>query len=232
MQNKIKALKAAFPYTVPVLLGYLFIGIAFGMLLEEKGFGWGWALLMSTLIYAGSMQFVTINLLSGGSLGLISVVLMTLMVNFRHLFYGLTMLERYKDMGKKKPYAIFSLTDETFSLVCSIDAPAGIDQGWFFFFITLLNQLYWISGSLLGSLLGQMLTFNTQGIDFAMTALFIVIFVEQWQSSPNHLPAITGMLLSIVCLVIFGATSFILPAMLLIVTTLTVFKNKMEDRPQ
>lgn len=224
MQEKTKALKAAFPHTIPVLLGYLFIGIAFGILLQEKGYGAGWAVLMSTLIFAGSMQFVALNFFAGGW-SLLSIALMTLMVNLRHLFYGLSMLDLFKPMGSKKPYMIFSLTDETFSLLCSAQAPQGVSRSWFLFFIAFLDHLYWILGSLLGSLIGSVLPFNTAGIDFAMTALFVVIFVEQWQSLRNHIPALTGVGASLACLGLFGPDGFILPTLLLIAGLLSLFRK-------
>lgn len=223
------ALAKAFPYTIPVLIGYLFIGIAFGVLLKEQGFGSLWALLMSFSIYAGAMQFVALGFLSQ-SLDLLSVALMTFMVNIRHLFYGLAMLERYRSTGKLKPYLIFSLTDETFSLNCALETPRDVDGPLFFFFISLLNHLYWIVGSLLGNWLGSLLTFDTRGIDFAMTALFVVLFVEQWKKSPQHTSALLGLAISVLCLMLWGPDSFILPAMLLIIVALSLFKTNLEEK--
>lgn len=224
-----KALAKAFPYTVPVLMGYLFIGIAFGVLLKEQGFGPLWAILMSLSIYAGAMQFVALGFLNQ-PLDLLSVALMTFMVNIRHLFYGLAMLERYKGTGKFKPYLIFSLTDETFSLNCALETPRNVDGPLFFFFISLLNHLYWILGSLLGNLLGSFLTFDTQGIDFAMTALFVVLFVEQWKKNPRHGSALLGLGLSVFSLLIWGPKDFILPAMLLMIVALTLFRKPLEEK--
>ena len=168
------------------MAGYLVLGMGFGILLESKGYGWGWALLMSTAIYAGSMQYVTIDLLAGGA-SLFAAGIMTVLVNLRHIFYGIAMLKEYKDTGKKKPYLIFALTDETFSLVAVPSLPDGIQRKEYYFYVSLFDQCYWIIGSLIGSLLGNLLTFNTTGIDFAMTALFVVIFVEQWESMKQHL---------------------------------------------
>ncbi len=231
MKEKTDALKAAFPNTIPVMMGYLFLGFAFGVLLQTKGYSFIWAILMSLFIYAGSMQFVAINFFAGG-ISMLSMALMTLMVNIRHVFYGLAMLTKFKDTGKKKPYLIFSLTDETFSLLCSAKAPEGVNKNWFLFFISLLDQIYWIAGSALGGLLGSILPFNTKGIDFAMTALFVVIFVEQWKSNKNHVPALTGLVGSAVCLLIFGTSNFILPSMAVIVLVMTVFRKNLEEEKQ
>ncbi|MDD2494393.1 MAG: AzlC family ABC transporter permease [Tissierellia bacterium] len=229
MNEKLKALKAAFPYTIPVFLGYLFIGIAFGVLFENKGYNFLWAILASTLIYAGSMQYVAINLFTG-DIGLINIAFITLMVNIRHVFYGLSMIDKFKNMGKFKPYMIFSLTDETYSLLCLTDSPEGINKNYFLFFIALLNQSYWVLGSFIGSVAGSLITINSKGIDFAMTALFVVIFVEQWLFVTSHIPAITGIIISLLCLVIFGSDNFLLPSMLLILIVLTIIRNKIEER--
>lgn len=227
MKHK-NALHAAFPHTVPVMLGYLFLGAAFGILLNCKGYPWGWAVLMSVFIYAGSMQFVAIAILTGPFLPL-QAALMTLTVNARHLFYGISMLTKFKDMGKKKSYMIFSLTDETFSLLCSAKAPEGVDKNWFLFFISLLDQLYWIVGSAAGGIIGSLISFNTKGIDFVMTALFTVIFINQWEENKNHIPALVGLGISAVCLILFGPVNFILPSMALIVLTLSLLKKPMEQ---
>ena len=231
MKEKSNALRAAFPHTIPVMMGYLFLGFAFGVLLQSKGYHFGWAILMSLFIYAGSMQFVAINFFAGG-ISILSIILMTFMVNIRHFFYGLAMLTKFKDTGRKKPYLIFSLTDETFSLLCSAEAPQGVSKGWFLFFISLLDQIYWVAGSALGGLLGSVLPFSTKGIDFAMTALFVVIFVEQWKSSKNHIPALTGLVGSSLCLLIFGVSNFILPSMIVIVLIMTVFRKNLEEDKQ
>ena len=227
-----KALFAAFPITIPVLLGYLFIGFAFGMLLETSGYNYLWALLMSVGIFAGSMQFVTVSFLSGG-LSLLTVALMTLMINSRHIFYGLSMLGKFKDVGKaKKAYLVFSLTDETFALLCSKEAPIGTDKGWFLFFIALLNHIYWITGSVIGAVASSLLAFDSTGIDFAMTALFIVILIEQLKSARRYAVALVGAACAVLCLFVFGSDAFILPAMILISAMLVVLKNKVEKEPQ
>lgn len=229
MNEKMRALKAAFPYTIPVMLGYLFIGIAFGVLFENKGYNFMWAALTSLLVYAGSMQYVAVNLFTGG-ISLISIAFITLMVNIRHVFYGLSMVDKFKKMGKLKPYMIFALTDETYSLLCLTEAPKDVNQNLFLFFIAILNQSYWVIGSVIGSVAGSLITFNSEGIDFAMTALFVVIFVEQWLSSKTHIPAITGVLVSLLCLIIFGSSNFLFPSMLIIISMLTVIRPKLQPK--
>lgn len=226
---KTKNLRAAFPYTIPVLLGYIFLGIAFGILLSSQGYPFYLATLMSLFIYAGSMQFVAINLLTGGA-GILSAILMTLMVNARHLFYGLSMLEKFRSMGRKKPYMIFSLTDETYSLLCGLEPPSGTDKNSFYFWIALLNQGYWVLGATIGAIAGSLITFDSTGIDFAMTALFVVIFVEQWETTKNHIPALIGLAVTLLCLIIFGATNFIVFSMVGIFILLGAGKPLIEKR--
>lgn len=219
--------KYALKKSLPIMAGYLVLGMGFGVLLETKGYGVGWALLMSCFIYAGSMQYVTIDLLAGGA-SLISAALMTLMVNARHLFYGISMIERYRDTSPYKPYLIFALTDETYSVVCSGTVPEGVDEKKYFFLISLFSHCYWITGSVVGSLLGTVLNFNSTGIDFSMTALFLVVFVEQWRSTKNHTSAIVGVAASLICLLIFGADQFLIPAMVSITVLLTVLRKKLD----
>mgnify|MGYP000969343771 CR=1 FL=1 len=226
---KRKALWAAVPYTVPVMLGYLFLGAAFGVLTAENGFSVLWAFLMSTFIYAGSMQFAAISLMTS-AFSPVSAFLLTLMVNARHLFYGLSMLKPFERMGKRKPYMIFSLTDETYSLFFITKVPEGVDEHKFLFSIALLDQLYWIIGSAIGAIAGTLIPFDTTGIDFAMTALFVVIFVEQWLTSRNHLPALTGIAASLICLLIFGSDNFILPSMICIMIILLSGRKVMEEK--
>ncbi len=227
-----KTLKTAFFKSLPIMAGYIVLGTGFGILLTSKGYARWWALLMSLTIYAGSMQYVAIDLLTAGA-SLISTALMTLMVNARHLFYGVSMLSRYRDTGKAKPYLIFALTDETYSLVCSDELiPSGVDKKRYFLFVSLLNQFYWVLGSVIGGLLGSFLTFNTNGIDFAMTALFVVIFTEQWEKNKNHIPALIGVISSVLCLILFGAQRFLIPAMLLISALLLLLRKPIERRRQ
>ena len=220
-------IKTAFIKSLPVMAGYIVLGIGFGILLKKAGYGLFWAFLMSFAIYAGSMQYVTVSLLTSGA-SLLSAALTTLMVNARHLFYGVSMIDKYKGAGKKKPYLIFSLTDETYSLLCADDYPEGEDRYWYSFFVSLFDQCYWIIGSLIGSILGAVITFNTAGIDFSMTALFVTVFVEQWLTTKNHLPAIAGLFCSIGCLLIFGAGNFLIPTMISITIVLSLCKNAMD----
>lgn len=221
------SMKYALKRSIPVMAGYVVLGMGFGILLETRGYGIGWALGMSIFIYAGSMQYVAIDLLAGGA-SLISAALMTLMVNARHLFYGISMIDRYKETGARKPYLIFALTDETYSLVCSGEVPEGVDREAYFFWVSLFDQCYWVIGSAAGSLIGSLITFNTAGIEFSMTALFIVVFVEQWKSTSNHLSALIGVAISIICLLLFGGDSFLIPAMIMITLVLTLCRKVLD----
>ncbi len=218
-----KTFKYSFLATIPVMAGYVVLGTGFGILLADKGYSYWWALLMSLVIYAGSMQYVGVGLLGSGA-ALISTALMTLMVNARHLFYGISMLEKYKNTGVMKPYLIFALTDETYSLVCDAKLPEGISRKWYYFLVSVMNQSYWVFGSFLGAFLGNTLSFNSKGIDFSMTALFVVIFVEQWESTGNHIPALLGLSISVLCLLLFGADNFLIPAMIGITAGLFLMK--------
>lgn len=210
--------------TIPVLSGYVVLGIGFGVILKSKGYGILWALACSVFVYAGSMQYVLINLITGGA-GLLTTALTTLMVNARHVFYGISMIDRYKKAGKEKPYLIFALTDETYSLVCSEALPedpvARRKQFQFWTLESFMNQCYWITGSLIGSACGALLGSKAEGMDYAMTALFIMVFTEQWIENKDHFPAVTGVVVSLICLIIFGSSSFLIPTMILITLVLT-----------
>lgn len=225
---KIKAFKAAFPNTIPVMMGYVFLGIAFGVLLSEKQFTVIWAFLMSVMIYAGSMQFVAIGMMTA-AFNPVQTLIMTLMVNARHIFYGFSMLKPYSDTGRFKPYLIFSLTDETYSLLCSGTVPEGVDKRWYYFFVSILDQIYWITGSAIGAAAGYFIPFNSTGIDFAMTALFLVIFVEQWETAKSKIPAVSGLIVTIACRLLFGADNFLLFAMLGIVLALIIFRKTIQS---
>ena len=221
---KKKALWTVFKDTLPVLTGYLFLGIGFGILLSEKGYGIGWAFAMALFMYAGSAQYLAVNLLSGGA-SLISAALATLFVNARHIFYGISLVDTYKDMGKKKPYMIFALTDETYSLVTQNQPPKGMTRGQYCFLVSVMDHIYWVAGCTLGGLLGAALPINFAGIEFVLTALFVTLFVEQWLSSPNHRSAIIGVASSALCLLIFGKDLFLIPSMVAIGLLLTVSKK-------
>ena len=221
---KKSAVRAAFLDTVPVLTGYVFLGFGFGILLHQNGYGVLWALAMSLFIYAGSMQYVTVSLLSGGA-GLLTAALTTFVVNARHLFYGISMVDAYKDAGKTKPYLIFALTDETYSLVSRNQVPAGMRRHTYCFLVSLFDQIYWVAGSVLGSLAGSLLPINYDGIDFVLTALFVTIFVEQWLSTKNHIPAVIGVLSTAACLLLFGTEVFLIPSMVVIAVLLTITRK-------
>jgi 4-azaleucine resistance transporter AzlC len=222
-----KTLAAAFHTTIPVLMGYLAIGMAFGLMLQSAGYGMAWALLMSVTIYAGSGQYLGVSLLASGA-SLPQVAFLTLMVNFRHLVYGLSMLEKFRGMGKRKLYMIFSLTDETYALLSSAQAPEGVDERDYYFAIALLDHSYWILGSVLGSGLGAALGFDTTGVDFAMTALFLVIAVGQWKAAGSHLPALLGGAATLLSLLVVGATDMLLPALTVIVLALVWLRPQLE----
>lgn len=220
-----KTMREAFIASIPVMMGYIVLGMAFGMLLESEGYSFLYALAMSVFIYAGSMQFVAIDLLISGAT-VINTMIMTLLINARHLVYGLSMIKKFEDMGKLKPYMIFSLTDETYSLLISAKTPEGCSQKYYLFFISLFDQCYWVIGSLIGSIVGSLLTINTTGLDFAMTALFVVIVVDQYLNSTKHLYTYIGFGISIVCLLIFGSDAFIIPSMIGIILSLIYVYEK------
>jgi 4-azaleucine resistance transporter AzlC len=225
-----RVLKKAFFATIPVMTGYLVLGAGFGIIMKTKGMGLLYTFLMSAFIYAGSMQFVAIDLLTAGA-SLITIGLTTLLVNARHLFYGISMIDKYKDAGRVKPYLIYALTDETYSLVVADHSYMDRSElRSFYFFVTLLDNIYWVTGGVIGSLAGSLITFNTEGLDFALTALFVTIFVEHWKTNRNHLSAVIGVVLSLVCLLIFGADNFLIPSMACITAVLLLVRRKEEPK--
>lgn len=215
-------LKKSFKDTIPIMAGYIVLGIAFGILVYEEGHSNFIAFLMSTFIYAGSMQFVTINLLSSGA-SFISSVLITLMVNARFAFYGISLLKKFKSVGNLKPYLIFGLTDETYALLSTNDEDIP-NKKYYYLFVTLLNHLYWIVGTLIGSLMGASIKFDTKGIDFSMTALFVVIFLDQLLTKKDYISGFIGVLSAALCLIIFGSSNFLIPSMILIISLLLMRK--------
>ncbi len=230
MKNKkITALKCAFPHTIPILAGFLFLGMTYGILMKVSGFPIWLSVLMSTLVFAGSMQFVAVNILLS-AFNPVSAFMMTLMINARHIFYGISMLDKYKDTGAKKPYLIFGMCDESFSINCSAEIPDYVDKHWFMFFVTLLDQIYWVAGTVIGAVFGSFITFDTTGLDFVMTAMFVVIFLEQLLKEKSHILSLAGLVISVVSLVIFGADSFIIPAMLAILAALTLLRKQVESK--
>lgn len=221
-----QVIKPAFLATLPVLTGYLVLGFGFGIVLKANGYGVLLAFVMSLAIYAGSMQYVAIGLLTGGA-SLITAALTTLMVNARHLFYGISMLDNYRDTGMKKPYLIFALTDETYSLVCGDNPNIPKERrADYALAVSILDHLYWIIGSVIGAVVGSLLSFNSEGIDFALTALFLTVFLEQWLSTKKHAPALIGVSVSVICLLIFGSESFLIPTMLVIALLLCLYREE------
>lgn len=223
---KRKAFRAAVPYTLPICVGFLFLGMSYGFLMRSKGFSFTYPMLMSLFIFAGSMEFVTVDLLLSAFNPLHALVL-SLMVNARHLFYGISMLQKYQNTGIKKFYLIYGMCDESFTINCAV-SPEGIDRGWFMFFVTLLNHIYWVTGATLGALLGYIIHFNTNGIEFVMTALFVVMFINQWNENEHHSSALAGLGCSLFCLLTFGSESFIIPAMLMIILYFILADRKKE----
>ena len=227
---KKKAFQAAFPYTLPICVGFLFLGMSYGFMMRSKGFSFLYPLFMSMFIFAGSMEFVTVNLLLSAFHPL-SAFFLALMVNARHLFYGISMLGKYKNVGWKKFYLIYGMCDETFSVNCTAKIPEDVDEGWFMFFVTLLNQIYWVGGATLGALLGYVIQFDTTGIEFVMTALFVVMFLNQWEEKgADHKAALTGVGASLLCLLVFGGQNFILPAMALIIVCFLLAEKRGGDK--
>lgn len=225
---KTKTVSYAFKASLPVMAGYVVLGMGFGILMVSHGFAWYWPVLMSAAIYAGSMQYVGIDLISSGA-NMVTFALMTLVVNARHIFYGLTMLTKYKHTGKKKPYLIFALTDETFSLVCAAELPEEVDRNRYYLLVSFFNQCYWVLGTAAGAILGAALTFNSAGVDFSMTALFTVTVLSQWEKSENHLPALTGFGVSVFALLLFGPGDFLIPALVMI-TVLLLIEKKFNEK--
>lgn len=218
-----RILREAWISTLPVMTGYLVLGFGFGIVLRAAGYGISLAFGMSLLIYAGSMQYVAVGLLTGGA-SLLTVALTTLMVNARHLFYGVSMLRPYEGIGRAKPYLIFGLTDETYSLLCT-EHPriSKKERSTYCLLVTLLDHTYWVTGTVLGAVAGSLLSFNSEGIDFVLTALFLTVFLEQWLRTKTHGPAMIGVGASVLCLVIFGADRFLIPAMVLITALLCLY---------
>ena len=222
-----KAFQAAFPYTIPIFAGFWFLGLTYGIYMNVSGFSFWYPMIMSVTIFAGSVEFVAVNLLLG-AFNPLQALAMTLMINARHLFYGISMLDKYRNVGLKKYYLIFGMCDESFSINYTADIPKDVDRGWFMFFVTLLNHFYWFFGSTLGGIFGSFINFDTKGLDFVMTAMFVVIFLEQWLKEDSHASSLLGLGLSILCLVAFGAEQFLIPSMLAILGVLTLIRKPLE----
>ena len=224
-----RALKCAFPHTIPIFAGFCFLGMTYGIYMKVSGFAFWYPMLMSLVIYGGSLEFVAVSMLLAPYAPM-QACLMTLMIQARHLFYGIALLDKFRGMGWKKPYLIFGMCDETFSINCTAEIPEDVDRGWFYFFVTLLNQIYWVLGATAGGLVGGLIRFNTEGLDFVMTAMFVVIFLEQWRKEKRHDSAAVGMAASVVCLAIFGADNFLIPTMVCILAVLTALRRPLEQK--
>lgn len=234
MSNRTKlknAFKAAFPHTIPIFAGFWFLGMTYGIYMNVSGFSFLYPMFMSMTIFAGSVEFVAVSLLLG-AFNPLQALAMTLMINARHLFYGISMLDKYRGNGLKDIYLIFGMCDESFSINYTADIPKGIDEGWFMFFVTLLNQCYWVFGATLGGIFGSLIHFNTEGLDFVMTAMFVVIFMEQWIKEKNHISAFVGLGVSLLCLIAFGSENFIIPAMIGILGVLTLLRAPLEKEKE
>lgn len=220
-----RALAAAFPYTIPIMAGFLFLGITYGIYMNVSGFSIWYPMLMSLTIFAGSAEFVAVEMLLGAFHPL-QALAVTLLINARHLFYGISMLDKYKNTGLKKLYLIYGMCDESFSINYTAAVPPDVDRGWFMFFVTLLNQLYWCTGATLGGALGSFIRFSTEGLDFVMVAMFVVIFLDQWRKDSRRFPALTGLAASVLSLILFGPERFMIPAMLGILAVLALLQNR------
>lgn len=222
-----KAFKSAFPHTIPIFAGFWFLGITYGIYMNVSGFSFWYPMFMSMAIFAGSVEFVAVSMLLDPFNPLQAFVI-AFMINARHIFYGISMLDKYKGTGWKKFFLIFGMCDESFSINYTANIPDDVDKGWFMFFVNLLNYFYWVSGSTIGGIFGSYITFNTDGIEFVMTAMFVVIFMEQWLKEKNHTSALLGISISILSLIIFGSKNFIIPAMIMILLSLTMLRKKLE----
>lgn len=228
VSKKIKvAFFAAFPNTIPILAGFLFLGIAYGIYMNQSGFKFYYPMFMSFIIFAGSVEFATVSWLLG-SFDPVNIFFLTLMINARHLFYGLSMLEKYNIPGWKKLYLIYGMCDESFSINATVDVPKDIDKGLFMFFVTMLNQIYWVAGATIGGIFGSFIPFDTKGIEFVMTALFVVIFLENWLKEKDHNASVIGLFISFICLMIFKGTNFIIPSMIIILSVLTLLRGRLQ----
>lgn len=223
--NHKQIIKAAFPCTIPILTGFLFLGLTYGIYMHASGFSFWYPMFTSMTVFAGSIEFITVNMLLG-AFNPLQALLMALMINARHIFYGISMLDKFKGLGWKKIYLIFGMCDETFSINYTVDIPDNLDRGWFMFYVTLFNQCYWVLGAMLGGLFGSLISFNLEGLDFVMTAMFVVIFMDQWLKETKHTSSYLGLMASFLSLIIFGKNYFIIPAMIMIVFCLLVFKRK------
>lgn len=227
MAMKLKALKTAFPHTIPILAGFWFLGLAYGIYMNVSGFSFWYPMFMSLIIFGGSLEFVAVTLLLS-PFAPVQTLMLALVIQARHLFYGISMLDKFKGLGWKKAYLIFGMCDETFSVNYTAKIPEDVDRGWFMFFVTLLNQFYWVSSATIGGLVGSLLSFDTTGLEFVMTAMFVVIFLEQWLKEKKHYTALIGLASTLICRLGFGADNFMIPTMICMVVCLTIFQKPIE----
>lgn len=230
MKNRqviLNSLKAAFPKTLPIMAGYTFLGLTYGIYMNVSGFSFVYPMLMGMTIFAGSVEFLAVGMLLG-AFDPISALLLTIMVNARHLFYGISMLEKYSGVGLKKIYLIFAMSDESFSVNYTAEIPENCDKGWFMLFVSVLNQCYWVFGATMGGLFGSLITFSTKGLDFVLVAMFVVIFLDNFLKEKNHTSSVLGIIISVVCLLVFGADKFIIPSMISILAVLTLLRKPIE----
>ncbi len=224
---KWKVLKTAFPHTIPILAGFWFLGLAYGIYMNISGFSFWYPMIMSLVIFGGSLEFVAVTLLMS-PFAPVQTLMLALIIQARHLFYGIAMLDKFKGLGWKKAYLIFGMCDETFSINYTAEIPEDVDRGWFMFFVTVLNQFYWVSSATIGGLVGSLLSFDTTGLEFVMTAMFVVIFLEQWLKEKKHYTALIGLVGALLCRLGFGADNFMIPTMICMVAGLTLFQKPIE----
>lgn len=221
------ALRYAFPASLPIMAGYGFLGLTYGIYMHELGFNFLYPMLLAITVYAGSAEFLLGNMLLGSFLPL-QTFLMVLMVNARHLFYGLSMLDRYKGLGWKKFFLIYGMSDETFALTSTVKVPQGVDKGWYLLWITWLDETYWVLGATMGGLIGPLLHFDLRGLDFVLTAMFTAIFADNWMREKDHTSSLSGLMITGLCLIIFGPDRFIIPSMVVILILLTLLRHRLE----
>ena len=217
-------LKNAFIKSIPIMFSYLFVSMAYGIMMEEAGFKWYYSLFISMTVYTGAFQFLLITFLSSGA-SILTIALMAFLMNSRQVFYSLTFVDEFREMGKKMLYMIHTMTDETYAVNLTLDSK-GKEKEDTMFLIALLSRCYLMIGAVTGGILGQVIPFDLKGIDFCMTALFIIIFIDQWEKADNHLPALAGLAVALICLITIGERNFILSSLLIISGMLLVVRKR------
>ena len=217
---------AAFHTSVPIMVTFLVLGTGYGILMQKHGFGWIWSMLSGIVIFSGTVQFVSVSLLSGGSI--LMALITALMVSARHSFFSISMIGRYRTEGKRKWYLFYALCDETYAVLCKEEDPEGVNKSAYRVLVTLFDQASWVLGSALGGLAGSFRPFDSTGIDFAMTALFTTVFIQQWIDSRCHIPAMLGLGATFACRLLFGRDLFLIPSMAIIIAVLIIMRRKIE----